>query len=463
LRVRIAADFDQAARSAGAPRVKPAAALAFAPERPVTAPFHTVEFDAHKLDVRLKLLDHDPLGEEHVFEIDRVWLLALLDVATRAILGYTLCVKREYNRFDVIRTFERALAPARPPEVTLPGVVPMPSGGYVSLALPETQYACWERIRFDNARAHLAAGSLEVACEWLGCTVEVGPPYRPDERPFIERFFGTVAAQFSHRLPGTTGSKPEDLVRALKSPKGELRLVVSLDELKELLAVWVWNYNGSPHAGLFSRTPLEAMHAAIRERGTLLRHLPAPMQQHLCLLQTPHRAIVRGNLRRGEKPHVSFYHVRYTSRELARAADLIGKPLRLYYDADDIRRLRAYRADGTELGELSAGGPWRLTPHDLETRIRIFAAKRNRGFRFRDTEDPIEAFLDWKRKSARKSRRDASRIAHVKEVMARQRPGAGPEAAKGAAPPVEAAAESPLPLATGPVKAKRLTIPPGFA
>jgi hypothetical protein len=62
LRVRIAADFDQAARSAGAPRVKPAAALAFAPERPVTAPFHTVEFDAHKLDVRLKLLQRSGRG-----------------------------------------------------------------------------------------------------------------------------------------------------------------------------------------------------------------------------------------------------------------------------------------------------------------------------------------------------------------------------------------------------------------
>jgi hypothetical protein len=38
--------------------------------------FDTVEFDAHKLDVRLKILDQDPFGQEHALEIERVcyWL-----------------------------------------------------------------------------------------------------------------------------------------------------------------------------------------------------------------------------------------------------------------------------------------------------------------------------------------------------------------------------------------------------
>jgi hypothetical protein len=103
--------FAQANRSAGGEGVKPAAALAFAPSRPVTDPFDTVEFDAHKLDLRLKILDQDPEGEEHVLEIERVWLLAVIDVGSRAILGYTLCLRREYSRYDVIRTFEKALTP----------------------------------------------------------------------------------------------------------------------------------------------------------------------------------------------------------------------------------------------------------------------------------------------------------------------------------------------------------------
>lgn len=65
-------DVESAVRSAGGEGVKAAAALAFGPSRPVTDPFDTVEFDAHKLDLRLKILDQDPEGEEHVMEIERV-------------------------------------------------------------------------------------------------------------------------------------------------------------------------------------------------------------------------------------------------------------------------------------------------------------------------------------------------------------------------------------------------------
>jgi hypothetical protein len=111
LRQRMLDGFAQANRSAGGEGVKPSAALAFTPSRPVTDPLDMVEFDAHKLDLRLKILDQDPEGEEHVLEIERVWLLAAIDVGSRAILGYTLCLRREYSRYDVIRTFEKALTP----------------------------------------------------------------------------------------------------------------------------------------------------------------------------------------------------------------------------------------------------------------------------------------------------------------------------------------------------------------
>ena len=455
LRDRMLSGFNQAARSALAPNIKPAAALAFAPEMPVTEPFDTVEFDAHKLDVRLKILDQDPYGEAQIVEIERVWLLALIDVATRAILGYTLCLRREYSRYDVIRTFEQALKPAPVPRTTIPGLEPMQGGGFVSTVLPETAYACWQRIRFDNARAHLAADSLDVACELLGCTVDVGPAYEPNDRPFIERFFGTVASQFSHRLPGTTGSNATDLVRELSRQKGDLRLVVGFDELQELLALWVWNYNGAPHSGLGGRTPLEAMTAAIRRRQTLLRYLPEALRANLCLLQSAHRGRVRGNVSRGDKPHVSFYHVRYTSPALAQSPHLIGKHLRIYYDVDDIRVLRAYLPDGTELGELSVGGLWRRTPHSLDTRRRIFRAKRLRQIRFDELEDPVETYLNYKRAQSKRSRKAASEIAHIKQGIAadKSRPASDQ--------PDEAADR--LPLAVGPVKARVLRIPPGFA
>ncbi len=453
LRQRMLDGFAQANRSAGGEGV---AALAFTPSRPVTEPFDTVEFDAHKLDLRLKILDQGPEGEEHVLEIERVWLLAVIDVGSRAILGYTLCLRREYSRYDVIRTFERALTPMSRPTITIGDLEPIRSGGFVSTALPETAYACWRTIRFDNARAHLAADSLDVACELLGCTVDVGPAYDPNDRPFIERFFGTVAERFIHRLPGTTGSDSADILRKLRDVRGDLRLIVSLEELRELLAVWVWNYNGSPHGGLpGGRTPLEAIQLAVRDRHIMLRHVPQELRDNLCLLQSVHLARVRGHIQRGDKPHISFYHVRYTSHRLAQSPQLIGKSLRVFYDVDDIRVLRAYLANGTELGELKAGGLWSMTPHSLEMRKRIFKVKRLRQLRFGDSDDPVQAYLNYKRGQSKRSRKAASEIAQIKErIQADQ--------LKNPPPPAPVTPQ-PLPfLATGPVKAKRLRIAPGY-
>jgi hypothetical protein len=95
-----------------------------------------VEFDAHKLDLRLKILDQDPEGGENVLEIERVWLLALIDLGSRAILGYLLCLRREYSRYDVIRTFEKALTPMSLPAITIGDLQPLPSGGFASTTLP---------------------------------------------------------------------------------------------------------------------------------------------------------------------------------------------------------------------------------------------------------------------------------------------------------------------------------------
>jgi hypothetical protein len=85
-------DFDLAARAAGQ-RIKPASALRRLPERGSADAFDTVEFDAHKMDVRLKVIDNDPLGGEQSYEIERVWLLAIIDVATRCVLGYSMSLQ----------------------------------------------------------------------------------------------------------------------------------------------------------------------------------------------------------------------------------------------------------------------------------------------------------------------------------------------------------------------------------
>ncbi len=64
----------------------------------MTRPYQMVEFDGHRIGLRLKVVVRDPLGFEHEFEIERVWLLVIIDVCTRAVLGYHLVLAREYAK-----------------------------------------------------------------------------------------------------------------------------------------------------------------------------------------------------------------------------------------------------------------------------------------------------------------------------------------------------------------------------
>jgi putative transposase len=181
-----------------------------------------VEFDGHRLDVRLKVVVRDPLGFEQGFEIERIWLLVIIDVWSRAVLGYHVSLNHEYSRYDVIRTIENALAPHRPRRFTLPGLGNGVAGGFPSGKLTELGYATWQWFKLDNAKANLAGDVQYALAGFMGCFIDAGPAHSPDDRPYIERFFGTVASSLSSRLPGYTGSNTRDVRRALADPKGNL-------------------------------------------------------------------------------------------------------------------------------------------------------------------------------------------------------------------------------------------------
>jgi hypothetical protein len=155
---KILTNFGDAAHAAGATHLKgmPGATGRSAVRRP----YQVVEFDGHRLDVRLKIVIRDPLGFEQEFEIERIWLLVIIDVCTRAVLGYHLVLSREYSRYDVIKTIEQALTPHRPRTFTLPGVRYGSTGGFPSGKLPELGFAIWERMRLDNAKLIQVLASL---------------------------------------------------------------------------------------------------------------------------------------------------------------------------------------------------------------------------------------------------------------------------------------------------------------
>ena len=405
--------FEMSVKHAGGRSVR--AAPTSSPHAPAaTRAYEVVEFDGHKIDLRLTVRIKDPSGEETLKELPRIWLLVVLDVATRCVLGYHVALSVEYSKADVASALQAALKPFRPRTYRIPTLAVRPGGGFPSNSVPGVEFACWDWFRCDNAKSHLAADTIERLTQTIGCWTDIGAPAQPNDRPHIERFFHLVSRHFAHQLPGNLGSEPGAIERALSDPNGNLRLLVDIDELDEMLEVLIADYNGEPHAGLYGRTPLEAMRFSVENHRDRLRVLPLAARSNLCLLQEGKAVTIRGRLGEGVRPYINFCHVRYTSPLLASSPALIGKKLKVYFDPRDIRVVKAFFDDGAELGVLSAARPWNITPHSLKVRQDIFKALEERRLEIREGDTPIEA---W----ARMRRADPHRAASTVQLAKQQR------------------------------------------
>lgn len=413
-----AQSFASAARAAGAERVSaPLSDTVHTRQPGARRPLETVEFDGHKLDIRLHVRYENGTGVVEDIDINRVWLLVIIDVFSRAILGWTLVLSAEYDRNDVMRTVQQALSPQRKrAKLSIPGLTYSPAGGFVCEAIPRLEGACWERLRLDNAKANLAPDTLSLLCAVVGCAAEAGPVASPTERPYVERFFGTLTKTLSHRLPGSTGSNAYDIRRRLADPAGKDALAVSFDELLELLEVTIANYNGTPHDGIGARSPLEFLARAMNFQGDCVRVLSEPFRRQLCVLQPSRICRVAGSLKAGKRPYINLLGVRYSSRLLQQATDLIGKSMRVFLDPQDLRVVHVYLDDGAEFGPLSASRPWHLTQHSMKLRQEIMRLRRQRKLHFTEGDDPVQAFLDFKRKQVTKQR---GRVSHRTAEAAR--------------------------------------------
>ena len=417
-------NFADAARLAGSERVGPAwSGHAKNTLTIARKPFEIVEFDGHKIDIRLHVHFEDEAGLIEDIFIDRVWLLVIIDVYSRAIIGWNVVLSTEYNRHDVIQTIQQALRPQRKrTNLSIPGLSYAASGGFVGEVIPFLDGACWEHFRLDNARANLATDTIALLSSIIGCLVEAGPVREPTERPFVERFFGTLESTVFHRLEGTTGANTRDIRRRLMNPKGKESLPISFDELLELTEVSIANYNGTPHGGIGARTPLAFLERAIELHRDTVRVLSEPFRRQLCILQPSQLRTVMGSLQRGVRPYINLHGVRYSSRQLQQATDLLGKSIRIYVDPQDLTVVQAYLANGSEFGPLNAARPWHRSKHSLRLRQEIQRLQRARKLHFSEGDDPVQVYFAYKRAaSGKRADRTPHRTAEAGRSLHAQR------------------------------------------
>jgi putative transposase len=373
-------------------------------------PFSRVMFDGHKIDLILTIRYTDPNGNQVKKALKRIWLLVILEIPTNAVLGHLLCVKPEYSQMDVLQCIQNATHPHTPMSFTIKGLQYPEEGSFPSISIPETQWAVWREFWMDNARANLALNVKEKLTKTIGCFINAGPIKSPLRRSVIERFFRILEVNGYHLLPSTTGSNPSDPKRKNAEEKA-LASEISIEHLEELTEAMLAQYNVEPHSGNSGLSPIKAMKDKI-ERGFLPRVLPEHRRKELGLLVISQTVTVQGNLKKGKRPYINFEGAQYRNEILSQHASLIGKKLTIYINIMDIRYVRAFLENGSELGQLRVSGKWVKTPHSLETRryINKFLRSEKRAF-FLASNDYVQALRAHL--STSKNKGDKNWLAHM--------------------------------------------------
>ena len=126
-----------------------------------------VELDGHKLDLRLRVRFTEPSAISVDLETERLFVVTLIDVCTRAVIGWHVVPAPEYDHHDVLAALQNALRPRRKrDQFTIPGLAYRAGAGFAS-ELPELAYACWDVLKVDNAASHLTEDTFApYASSW---------------------------------------------------------------------------------------------------------------------------------------------------------------------------------------------------------------------------------------------------------------------------------------------------------
>lgn len=184
------------------------------------------EIDAHKLDM---FAVDDRTG----LPLGRLWVTLVVDRCSRCIVGLHLHVEPP-SSLTVAAALRNAFAPKL----------------YMRERWPEIDRCIrpWglpNLLVLDNALENRAT-FLTEALEELGVAWLYARPNTPEDKPFVERLNGTLARDFSARLPGWTGAD----VRERGDYDAEGMACLALDQADELLHRWAVNYNMGWHSGI---------------------------------------------------------------------------------------------------------------------------------------------------------------------------------------------------------------------
>lgn len=376
-------------------------------DRPTLRLFQRVECDAHKIDARMVVMVPTPHGGYEPRTIHRLWVIVIIEVVSRAVLGYHLSLHRECSAEDVLRTIKRALTRWSPRELQFSDNAYVAEAGLPSARHDRYLGACWDEFSVDGAMANICKRVERQLDEIVGAIVL--KPQDPnsfssrrskDDRPFIESFFGHLAKGGFHKLSVTTGSSPKDKHGA-DPDEAAHATQFQLEYAEELLDTLIANYNATPHSGLGYRSPLAQLDFLTSRHPEQIRQ--ADPEQVGRMVGIRKLCTVMGGVSKGRRPYFNFANARYSAEWLCLRTDLVGKNLWLHIEnEDDARWATVSTQSGEFLGAVRAAPPWHLTPHTLYIRQSIRSLDKRRLIQLSSQCDAVEELVRYAESSENK-------------------------------------------------------------
>ena len=376
-------------------------------------PYSVVQIDGHRVDALFCVEAEDEYGNEITSIATRMWLIAVIDMYSRCILGYSISYEENYNKFDVLRAIKSAIMPKTRPVFTRFTDInsDYPEQEYPDVAMENLQYALPNMIMLDNAKSHLAIGTLDKLVDDIGCALCFGSVATPETRGIVERTFGTLEKNV-HRLPMTTGSSARDTKRN-DPEKAAVKYNFRASDLEEVIAITVAIYNTSANSGIQNLTPVSlvldqtrrGMFPSIASEETIKK---VQKFEYFSVTRT-----VSGSQERGRRPYVTFEGYRYRGDILSSSFAFLGKKIILHVQPDDISHIDAYEEDGAFIETLTAAGFESNIPRSIKTqRLLNKKKKENAGLNpsYNASLPDLEAGL---RKS--KAKRDRTRAEIIRK------------------------------------------------
>lgn len=367
-------------------------------ERPVSRLLQRVEADAHKLDglfaVMLPTVDGDWVSKI----VHRIWVVVIVEIISRCVLGYHISVGREVSKSDVLLAIKSSVTRWRRISTPCCGLTYIENASLPSALKEEFVGLCYDEFSVDGALANIC-GTVEmqlkdvVGAQILHPQNSYAKRRTKDDRPYIERFFGTLASGGFQKLNNTTGANT--VQRAGTDPaKIALASQFSFEYAIDLLDVLIANYNATPHKNLSWRTPLEVFNYRASRKDFHPRF--ADPVDVSCICSARKKCTVKGGYKVGRQPYVNFYGATYSAPWLEQRHELVGQELWvLNNDEFNAGIVLVSTLEGEILGNLAARPPWNKSPHSLRLRRAINSLAARKIIHFAAYDDPMIVFTSY--------------------------------------------------------------------